>query len=68
MKRWLITGVGAGLGTALAKAALERGDLVVGTARGEGAIDAFEALAPGRAFGFILDLRPVWYPARPDVA
>jgi NAD(P)-dependent dehydrogenase (short-subunit alcohol dehydrogenase family) len=57
MKRWLITGVGAGLGAALARAGLERGDLVAGTARGEAAIDAFEALAPGRAFGFTLDLR-----------
>ena len=53
MKRWLI----AGLGTALAQAALGRGDLVAGTARGDAAINAFEALAPGRAFGFTLDLR-----------
>lgn len=57
MKRWLITGVGAGLGAALAGAALGRGDLVAGTARGDAAIDAFGALAPGRAFGFALDLR-----------
>jgi len=57
MKHWLITGVGAGLGAALAQAALRRGDLVAGTARQAAALKAFEALAPGRAFGFALDLR-----------
>jgi NAD(P)-dependent dehydrogenase (short-subunit alcohol dehydrogenase family) len=56
VKRWLITGVGAGLGSALAAAALRRGDVVAGTARGAAALEAFEALAPGRAFGFSLDL------------
>ncbi|MHB8528897.1 MAG: oxidoreductase [Caulobacteraceae bacterium] len=56
MKRWLITGVGSGLGAALAKAALERGDIVAGTAREAAALSAFETLAPGRAFGFRLDL------------
>ena len=34
MKTWFITGVSRGLGLALAKAALERGDAVVGTVRG----------------------------------
>lgn len=57
MKQWLITGVGAGLGAALARAALERGDAVAGTARDEGALARFQALGPGRAFGFRLDLR-----------
>ncbi|WP_375784609.1 oxidoreductase [Bradyrhizobium sp. Pha-3] len=32
-KVWLITGIGRGLGRALAKAALARGDLVIGTTR-----------------------------------
>ncbi len=57
MKRWLITGVGAGLGKALASQALARGDRVAGTARAAEAAAAFEATAPGRAFGFTLDLR-----------
>ncbi len=34
MKTWLITGIGRGLGKALAQAALARGDTVVGTVRG----------------------------------
>jgi len=55
-KTWLITGVGAGLGRALAKAALDRGDSVAGTARRPDDLAAFEALAPGRAHGFGLDL------------
>jgi NAD(P)-dependent dehydrogenase (short-subunit alcohol dehydrogenase family) len=57
MKRWLITGIGSGLGAALAKAVLARGDKVAGTARTRSALAEFEALAPGRAFGFALDLR-----------
>ena len=57
MKRWLITGVGAGLGKALAAQALARGDHVAGTARASDALGAFEATSPGRAFGFALDLR-----------
>ncbi|ATU74166.1 Putative oxidoreductase [Gluconacetobacter sp. SXCC-1] len=57
MTNWLITGAGRGLGRALAAAALARGDTVCGTLRDERACTAFEALAPGRAFGFLLDLR-----------
>ena len=53
---WLITGVGSGLGKALAAAALARGDSIAGTVRTTEAVAAFEALAPGRAFGFRLDL------------
>jgi NAD(P)-dependent dehydrogenase (short-subunit alcohol dehydrogenase family) len=56
MVNWLITGVGAGLGGALAKAALARGDAVAGTARRPDDLAAFEALAPGRAHGFQLDV------------
>ncbi|HEY1962269.1 MAG TPA: oxidoreductase [Rhizomicrobium sp.] len=57
MKRWLITGIGSGLGAALAQAVLARGDRVAGTARNRTALAEFEALAPDRAFGFELDLR-----------
>jgi NAD(P)-dependent dehydrogenase (short-subunit alcohol dehydrogenase family) len=53
---WLITGVGSGLGAALATAALARGDTVAGTVRAASDGVTFEALAPGRARAFILDL------------
>jgi NAD(P)-dependent dehydrogenase (short-subunit alcohol dehydrogenase family) len=57
MKRWLITGIGSGLGAALAKAVLARGETVAGTARDRAVLAEFEALAPARALGFTLDLR-----------
>jgi NAD(P)-dependent dehydrogenase (short-subunit alcohol dehydrogenase family) len=57
VKRWLITGVGAGLGAALAKAALRRGDIVAGTVRDPAALAAFQVLEDRRAHGFVLDLR-----------
>jgi NAD(P)-dependent dehydrogenase (short-subunit alcohol dehydrogenase family) len=53
---WLITGVSSGLGGALARAALARGDTVAGTARRAEDLSAFEALAPSRAYGFLADL------------
>lgn len=56
MTRWLITGVSSGLGAALARAALARGDWVAGTVRREADRAAFEALAPGRALGRVLDV------------
>ncbi len=56
-RRWLITGVSGGLGRAVALAALAVGDEVAGTVRRAEDRDAFEALAPGRASGVILDLR-----------
>jgi len=54
---WLITGVAGGLGQAIAAAALARGDTVAGTVRSAAQLDAFESLAPGRALGFVLDVR-----------
>lgn len=57
MRKWLITGVSSGLGEALAKAVLARGDVVIGTLRQPGQMVAFEALAPGRAHALELDLR-----------
>jgi NAD(P)-dependent dehydrogenase (short-subunit alcohol dehydrogenase family) len=56
-KTWLITGVSSGLGRALAQSALDRGDRVAGTVRSAAAQSDFEALAPGRAHGVVLDVR-----------
>ncbi|MDR3510939.1 MAG: oxidoreductase [Caulobacteraceae bacterium] len=56
MANWLITGVSGGLGKALAEAALARGDKVAGTVRKAADLAAFEAVAPGRARGFLLDV------------
>jgi NAD(P)-dependent dehydrogenase (short-subunit alcohol dehydrogenase family) len=56
MTHWLITGVSTGLGMALAKAALARGDKVAGTVRKPADRAAFEALAPGLALGVLLDV------------
>ncbi|CAN5433065.1 oxidoreductase [soil metagenome] len=56
MRSWFITGVGSGLGRALAEAVLDNGDKVVGTLRQQAACDAFSALAPGRSIGVMLDV------------
>ncbi|RRN64430.1 oxidoreductase [Caulobacter sp. 602-1] len=55
-KTWMITGVSGGLGREIARAALERGDIVVGAMRRPEAVAAFEALAPGRAHGVVMDV------------
>ncbi|MBW8776263.1 MAG: oxidoreductase [Stenotrophomonas sp.] len=52
----LITGVSSGFGRALAQQALLAGHRVVGTVRNESARQAFETLAPGHAFGRLLDV------------
>lgn len=64
-RRWLITGVSGGFGRLLAEAALERGDNVVGTMRRADHVAEFEALAPGRGHGVLLDVtdRPRVAPA-----
>jgi NAD(P)-dependent dehydrogenase (short-subunit alcohol dehydrogenase family) len=53
---WFITGVSSGFGRSLAEAVLARGDKVVGTVRKEAQIAPFEGLAPGRAYGVLLDV------------
>lgn len=55
MANWLITGIGGGLGQALAEAALERGDSVFGTSRSTQACTSFAGSAPGRSFAQVLD-------------
>jgi NAD(P)-dependent dehydrogenase (short-subunit alcohol dehydrogenase family) len=54
--RWLVTGVSSGLGRDIARAALEAGFRVIGTVRKAADAVAFEALSPGRAIGFLLDV------------
>ncbi len=56
-RNWLITGVSSGLGRAIAEAALAAGDTVAGTVRNATDKAAFDKLAPGRSFGFILDVK-----------
>jgi NAD(P)-dependent dehydrogenase (short-subunit alcohol dehydrogenase family) len=56
MANWLITGVSSGFGLELARAALARGDTVVGTLRQRAQADSFEQLAPGRAHAVLLDV------------
>ncbi|HDS0949248.1 TPA: oxidoreductase [Stenotrophomonas maltophilia] len=53
---FLITGVSSGFGRALAQQALLAGHRVVGTVRSDAARSEFETLAPGRAFGRLLDV------------
>lgn len=55
-KSWLITGVSSGFGRAVAEAALAAGHRVVGTVRSEAAGSAFEARAPDRAIGMVMDV------------
>lgn len=55
-KIWFITGVGSGLGQAVAKAVLDSGDTVFGVLRSPIAAREFEACAPGRAVACIADV------------
>ena len=56
MQRILITGASAGLGRALAEAALAAGHWVAGTVRKDADALAFEALSPARAKAVLLDV------------
>ncbi|QXI26621.1 oxidoreductase [Pseudomonas vanderleydeniana] len=55
-KTLFITGISSGFGKALASEALMAGHRVIGTVRHQDALQAFEALSPGRAHGVILDV------------
>jgi NAD(P)-dependent dehydrogenase (short-subunit alcohol dehydrogenase family) len=57
MKTWFITGVSSGFGRALAETLVSRGERVVGTLRNEDQRAQFEALSPGKSFGYLLDFR-----------
>lgn len=56
MRKWFITGVSSGLGSALAQAAAAGGDCVAGTVRTEQARAAFSRMYPGLTSGFVLDV------------
>jgi NAD(P)-dependent dehydrogenase (short-subunit alcohol dehydrogenase family) len=64
MRHWVITGVSSGLGEALAQAALDRGDAVVGTMRTRDDAARFAALAPARAIAVVADLGDAGAPQR----
>ncbi len=53
---WFITGVSSGIGRALAATLLERGARVAGIVRRKTDLTDFEALAPGLARGYLLDV------------
>jgi len=53
---WLITGSSLGLGHQIARAALERGDRVVATARRAESLDELAASAPDRVLAVALDV------------
>ncbi|MFJ3469104.1 oxidoreductase [Pseudomonas sp. NPDC090203] len=55
-KTLFITGVSTGFGRALAQQALAAGHKVIGTLRNPQALADFEAQAPGRAHGVLLDV------------
>ncbi|RBP08553.1 short-subunit dehydrogenase [Roseiarcus fermentans] len=55
-KTFLITGVSSGLGRAFAEGALHAGHRVIGTVRKDADVEAFAALAPGRAHPLALDV------------
>jgi len=55
-RTFFITGVSTGLGRAFALGALKAGHRVVGTLRHEEARQEFDAIAPGRSFGKLMDV------------
>lgn len=55
-KIWLITGISSGLGKALAKSVMERGDFVIGTFRRQTQVDEFNSNNINSGFAVKLDI------------
>lgn len=55
-KIWLITGISSGLGKALTKSVIEKGDFVIGTFRKQSQVDEFNEKYSNRAFSILLDI------------
>ncbi len=55
-KTWLITGISSGLGHALAKAAIDAGDFVIGTFRNQNQVNEFNRTYAGKALGVKMDV------------
>ncbi|MFM2386425.1 MAG: hypothetical protein RL660_1182 [Bacteroidota bacterium] len=55
-RKWLITGISSGLGKALAEAAMQNGDFVIGTFRQQAQVDTFNTSNKGKGFGIFVDI------------
>ncbi|MBC7922147.1 MAG: SDR family NAD(P)-dependent oxidoreductase [Ferruginibacter sp.] len=55
-KIWFITGISSGLGKALAEAAVENGDFVIGTFRNPVQVEAFNEQYQNKAFALSMDV------------
>ena len=56
MKTWLITGIGSGIGKALAKEVMKNGDFVIGTFRNQEQVNQFNEQNNGNGKAFLVDL------------
>ncbi|MBV6646992.1 MAG: SDR family NAD(P)-dependent oxidoreductase [Cyclobacteriaceae bacterium] len=56
-KIWLVTGVSSGFGKELMRSITEAGDIAIGTVRKQEQVATTEAIAPGSAFAYLLDVR-----------
>lgn len=57
IKIWLITGVSGGLGRALLEEVCKNGDTAYGTVRNANQVEEINAIAPGKSFGIVMDLK-----------
>jgi NAD(P)-dependent dehydrogenase (short-subunit alcohol dehydrogenase family) len=56
MRNWFITGISSGLGKALTRTVMERGDYVIGTFRNPAQAEEFNEQYPDRGFALTLDV------------